>query len=78
MKVPIVAYGSSAIPSTVDGIGLVWTERDPYLLAESVNAIVKNREIACALGRMGLRRYEENFTNRMIEQKFLEAINHIL
>src|SRR5438067_1203936 len=71
MKVPIVAYGSSAIPSTVDGVGLVWTERDPYLLAESVNAIVKNRETACALGRMGLRRYEENFTNRKIETEFL-------
>jgi glycosyltransferase involved in cell wall biosynthesis len=78
MKVPIIAYGSSAVPGTVDGVGLVWTERDPYLLAESVNSIVKNRETARALGEMGLRRYEENFTNRMIEKKFLEAINHIL
>jgi len=78
MKVPIVAYGSSAIPGTVDGVGLVWTERDPYLLAESVNAIVKERETACALGRMGLRRYEENFTNRKIEAEFLKAIGNLL
>ncbi|HKC64332.1 MAG TPA: glycosyltransferase family 4 protein [Pyrinomonadaceae bacterium] len=78
MKVPIVAYGSSAIPGTVDGVGLVWVERDPYLLAESVNAIVKDRRAACALGRMGLRRYEENFTNRKIETEFLKAIGNLL
>jgi glycosyltransferase involved in cell wall biosynthesis len=78
MKVPIVAYGSSAVPDTVDGVGLVWTERDPYLLAESVNSIVKNEETAHALGEMGLSRYEENFTNRVIEKKFLEAVGHLL
>ena len=78
MKVPIVAYGSSAISDTVDGVGLVWMERDPYLLAESVNAIIKDRETACALGRMGLRRYEENFTNRRIEAEFLKAIENLL
>lgn len=78
MKVPIVAYASSAIPGTVDGVGLVWSERDPYLLAESVNAIVKDSVTACALGRMGLRRYEENFTNRKIEAEFLKAIGNLL
>jgi glycosyltransferase involved in cell wall biosynthesis len=34
MKVPIVAYASSAIPDTVGDVGLVWKERKPYLLAE--------------------------------------------
>ncbi|HEX8145553.1 MAG TPA: glycosyltransferase family 4 protein, partial [Pyrinomonadaceae bacterium] len=31
MKVPILAYASSAIPGTVADAGLVWPERDPYL-----------------------------------------------
>jgi glycosyltransferase involved in cell wall biosynthesis len=78
MKVPIVAYGSSAIPDTVAGVGIVWNERDPYLLAESVNSVVENKAIATSLGEMGLRRYEENFTNRMIEAQFLKAISHLL
>ncbi|MDQ3818015.1 MAG: glycosyltransferase family 4 protein [Acidobacteriota bacterium] len=78
MRVPIVAYASSAIPSTVEGVGLVWPDRDPYLLAESVDAIVKNSEAARALCRMGLRRYEENFTNHKIEAEFLKAIGNLL
>jgi glycosyltransferase involved in cell wall biosynthesis len=78
MGVPIVAYGSSAIPGTVDGVGLVWAERDPYLLAESVNSIVTNRRVGEALGEMGLRRYEQHFTNERIKGEFLEAIYKVL
>ena len=78
MSVPIVAYGSSAIPGTVDGVGLVWTERDPYLLAESVNSIVKNKETGAALGKMGLRRYEEHFSNEKIKAQFLEAVGKVI
>ena len=78
MSVPIVAYGSSAIPVTVAGVGLVWSERDPYLLAESVNSIVRNRETGAALGKMGWRRYEQHFTNEKIRTKFLSAISRVL
>lgn len=75
MKVPIVAYGSSAIPGTVGGAGLVWNERDPYLMAESVNKIVRGNGIGATLGRMGLRRYEQHFTNDKIRKQFLDAVD---
>lgn len=78
MKVPIVAYGLSAIPGTVDGVGLIWSERNPYLLAESVNSIVKGDGVGESLGEMGLRRYEQNFTNEKIRSKFLNAISRLL
>jgi glycosyltransferase involved in cell wall biosynthesis len=78
MKVPIVAYGSSAIPGTVDGVGLVWNEKNPYLLAESVNKIVTGNGVGATLGRMGLRRYEQHFTNERIRTKFLNAIGKLL
>jgi glycosyltransferase involved in cell wall biosynthesis len=78
MKLPIVAYGSSAIPGTVGDVGLVWSERNPYLLAESVNSIVKGNGVAAVLGEKGLRRYEQNFTNEIIRTKFLNAINKCL
>lgn len=78
MKIPIVAYGSSAIPGTVKEAGLVWDERNPYLLAESINAIVKGNGVGQSLGEMGWRRYAQNFTNEIIRIKFLSAIDRML
>jgi glycosyltransferase involved in cell wall biosynthesis len=78
MKMPIVAYASSAIPATVNGVGLVWHERNPYLLAESVNSIVKDEHLAAALGEMGWRRYEQHFTNERIETQFMSVIRQLL
>lgn len=78
MKVPIVTYDSSAIPGTVGGAGLVWSERNAYLLAESINSIVKNKGVAESLGELGQRRYRENFTNEQIRWQFLNAIGQIL
>ncbi|HEX8845853.1 MAG TPA: glycosyltransferase family 4 protein [Pyrinomonadaceae bacterium] len=78
MAMPIVAYGSSAIPGTIDGAGLVWEEPDPYLLAESVNTVVKGKGVAASLMKMGLRRYEQNFTNEKIRARFLSAVQQLL
>lgn len=78
MKVPIVAYGSTAIPGTVDGAGLVWSENNSYLLAESINSIVTGKGVAESLGRMGLRRYEERFTNEKISANFLNVVGRLL
>jgi glycosyltransferase involved in cell wall biosynthesis len=78
MKIPIVAYGSSAIPDTVGGAGLVWEERNPYLLAESVNSIIKGNGIGASLGELGFRRYQSHFTNEKIEARFLSSISKLL
>jgi glycosyltransferase involved in cell wall biosynthesis len=78
MKVPIVAYASTAIPETVGSAGLVWEERNPYLLAESIKSIVGDRSVGQALSAMGWRRYAQHFTNERIEAGFLAAINGLL
>ena len=78
MKIPIVAYASTAIPETVGSAGLVWEERNPYLLAESIKSIVGDRSISQALSTMGWRRYAGHFTNARIEAGFLSAINGLL
>ena len=77
MKLPIVAYGSSAIPHTVGKTGLVWEQLDPYLLAGSVDYIVRNELIGVSLGEMGWRRYKETFANEQIETKFMEALKSL-
>lgn len=78
MKLPIVAYGSSAIPYTVGKTGLVWGQLDPYLLAGSVDYIVRNEFISASLGEMGWRRYKEIFANEQVETRFMEALKSML
>ena len=77
MKVPIVGYASSAIPETLGTAGLVWDERNPYLLAESINSIVNDPPVCESLRSMGWRRYLQYFTNKRIEAAFLSAINQL-
>lgn len=77
MKLPIVAYGSTAIPYTVGKAGLVWDKPDPYLLAGSVDCIARDEFVSASLGEMGWRRYKEIFTNEQIETKFIEVIKSL-
>lgn len=74
MKLPVVAYSSSAIPQTVGKAGLVWDERAPHLLAESANFLIRDEPLSVALGLMGWRRYERLFTNEKIEAEFMTAL----
>ena len=78
MGIPVVAYSSSAIPETVGDAGIVWTERNPYLLAESVHAVTSDETLRQRLGAKGRRRYEQHFTNEKIETSFFSALNGIL
>ncbi|HVG33008.1 MAG TPA: glycosyltransferase family 4 protein [Pyrinomonadaceae bacterium] len=78
MKLPIVAYASTAIPETVGDAGLVWEERDPYLLAQSLDVIVKDKAVNQALREKGLRRYEQMYTNERIGDEFLRALDALL
>ena len=77
MKLPITAYASTAIPETVGDAGLVWTERNPMLIAESIDRFVKDESVRTALGERGYRRYESMFTNENAERIFLQAISKL-
>lgn len=78
MKVPVVAYASPAISATVGKAGLVWNERNPFLLAESLDVLARNEEISVALGLTGRRRYEQHFTREKIDIKFRQALNGLI
>jgi glycosyltransferase involved in cell wall biosynthesis len=78
MKVPIVAFGSAAIPETVSKAGLVWDERDPYLFAECVDTLIKDESLRMRLSLLGKQRYDELFTTDKIELKFLTAVGELL
>jgi glycosyltransferase involved in cell wall biosynthesis len=78
MKIPIVAYGSSAIPYTVGNAGIVWDENDPELMAASVNEIAVHDNIRFALSEMGWNCYQNRFSSREIEVNFMEKMRSVL
>jgi glycosyltransferase involved in cell wall biosynthesis len=44
-RVPVVAYASTAVPSTMDGSGVLYDDRDPSHVAALVDAVVDDREL---------------------------------
>ena len=77
MKVPIVAYASTAIPATVGGAGVVLKERRPRLMAEAINRIVSDESLTVAFGMKGWQRYERHFTNEKIAKELLKALGNL-
>ena len=77
MNVPIAAYASSAVPETIGRAGVVWEDRNPYLLAESINSIVADKSLGESLRAVGQRRYQETFANDRIREKFLSALSNL-
>ena len=76
--VPVTAYASTAITETLGPAGLLWPERDPRLIAASINAVVTNPEVADGLGQLGWERYHTRFRNDLIAKAFLEAMDPML
>jgi len=74
MKLPITAYASAAIPETLGDAGIAWGERDPLLIAQSIELLVRDSSVRNALAERGLRRYETMFSNEKIESTFLKAL----
>lgn len=77
MKLPITAYASTAIPETLGDAGIVWSERNPMLIAGSIDLFVRDSAVRDALGRRGYHRYESMFTNEKAEHIFLQAMSKL-
>ena len=74
LTVPIVAYASTAIPDTVGDAGIVLDQRDPQLMAEAIDRLVKDEALNFEFGLLGRQRYEEHFTTQKIEAELFRAV----
>ena len=45
MGVPVLAYAATAVPSTMDGAGILYTEKDPMHLAALINAVTEDPDL---------------------------------
>jgi glycosyltransferase involved in cell wall biosynthesis len=73
-KLPIVAYGSSAIPGTLEGSAVYWEGDDPYYYALSLDEIISNPGQARRLADIQHRRFMDEYSRDAIKRKFLEAV----
>jgi glycosyltransferase involved in cell wall biosynthesis len=78
LGVPVVGYGSTAVPHTLGDAGLLWDEPDPFLLAQSLDAVLRDEQTRRRLTEWGRRRYHRLFDNRRIEHAFLNALRPLL
>lgn len=78
MKVPIIAYGSTAIPETAGGSGLICDRRDPFLMAHAIDSLTRDEKTKMALVSRGAQRYEERFSNAAIAKRFLEVMEKFI
>jgi glycosyltransferase involved in cell wall biosynthesis len=46
MRVPVVAYAATAVPSTMDGAGVLYRDRDPVHVAGLLDAVAGSRALA--------------------------------
>ncbi|MEP7216980.1 MAG: glycosyltransferase [Anaerolineaceae bacterium] len=72
--VPVVALGTTAVPETVGEAGIVWEERDPRRFALAIQRLLRQPQEREWLGSLGRKRYEERYSNAIIESRMLAAL----
>ena len=78
LKVPVLAYGSTAVTDTIGDGGIAWEDLDIRLMAVTIDEIVNNRDTYFFLGEEGWKRYEGNYTDEKIQKKFLNILGRYL
>jgi len=75
MKLPITAFACAAIPETVGDAGILWEQRDVFLMAETLDVVLMDKRLKIALAARALRRYNDYFTPQHVEATFLNALS---
>jgi len=79
-KLPIVTTNEGAIPEIVeDGVtGFIVPKRDALALANKIEYLINNPEIAQQMGAKGYEKYMNSYTLEIFEKNFVSTINQVL
>jgi len=77
LGVPVIAWSTTAVTDTVGDAGILWDDPEPFLLAQSIDSVVRDTDLRTLLTRRGHRRYEERFSTKRIEKGFLAAFGAV-
>ncbi len=75
--VPIVAHASSAIPETLDGSGILLTERRFDIAAEALDRVVENATLRTAV-IAGQKQRLSRYCNRNLEEELIGLLRPVL
>ena len=78
-EIPIIAYSSTAIPYTLDGAGVLVTEKEPDLNAAIIDEVIVNtklRDNLLAGQKQRLAYFKYETVARLAEKIFNKLINH--
>jgi glycosyltransferase involved in cell wall biosynthesis len=74
---PVIALGSSAIPWTLQGAGLVWDEADPHVIAASIARLRSDPDLRRSLISLGKARYRSAFAPAVLIEELREALTRV-
>lgn len=77
LGVPVVAYGSSAIPETAGEGGLVWDDTDPWLYAASLARLRDDEPFRNGLRDVARKRYERTFAPAVLRERFFGILERL-
>ncbi len=77
LRLPIIAHGSSAIPETLGPAGIVWDSTDPHLYAASAARVLADVAYRTTLQDVGAQRYASAFSGKVLQQRFMQALERI-
>lgn len=77
LKIPVLAYHSTAIPYTMGDSGIIFTEKNHPLIAEMINSIITNNEFKQQIITRQLRRLED-FDKKTLQNRFYDYLKEFI
>jgi glycosyltransferase involved in cell wall biosynthesis len=76
-RVPIVAWGTTAVSETVAHCGLVWDDFDEDAFVNSIDRVVENSGLSCECRHLGRERYRSEYAKPVLKQRLLSLVESV-
>jgi prepilin-type processing-associated H-X9-DG protein len=77
LRVPILAWGQTAVPETVGDAGIVHERFDPMVFADSLQQMHRNPKRRLEIVTAGRLRYEREFHPKAIQRKLISLLREV-